>query len=119
MVDLGPQSHDGEIRTRAIPTNFPTQSTNIRAKRNVFPLEEVNPDWKHAMHETGKAGHWIMDEFSEDHMAERKFTQTMIYTPEQHLAGSYQVVVQDSTPFVMKTMSSPNLKLTLQPRRRN
>ncbi len=77
------------------PYEFPNPIDDARAKRDTFPSEEVDPDWRHALQETGKAGHWMMEEFSENHLAERKFAQALAATPEKHLEGCYHGVLRD------------------------
>ena len=80
------QSHPyryGSSRARPVPGN-------------IFPVTEtVGPDWR--LHALGrnKAGHWSMQDFSEQHLADRLFYNANIIAPVDHLAGSQKAAAQD------------------------
>ena len=63
---------------------------------NTFPITEaVDPDWR--LHALGRnrAGHWSMEDFSEQHLADRLFYNANIIAPVDHLAGSQRAAAQD------------------------
>ena len=63
---------------------------------NVFPVTEVvHPDW-HA-HALGRlrAGYWSMQDFSEQHLADRLFHNAQIIPAAEHLRGSQKAAVQE------------------------
>ena len=63
---------------------------------NIFPVTEtVDPDWRLQALGRNKAGHWSMQDFTEQHLADRLFYNANIIAPIDHLVGSNKAVVQD------------------------
>lgn len=63
---------------------------------NVFPVTEtVHPDWR--IHALGRnrAGHWSLQDLSEQHLTERLFYNAKIRTPSEQLQGSQKAAAQD------------------------
>ena len=63
---------------------------------NVFPVTEtVHPDWRYHALGRNYAGHWSLQDLTEQHLTERLFYNAKIRTPNEHLQGSHKAAAQD------------------------
>lgn len=85
-----PIQHD-----RGYPYCCPNPGEIEHGKRNVFLPENVHPDWRVQALVRKKAGHRSIQDFSEQHLADRLFYNAHIRSPTEHLEGSQKAAVQD------------------------
>jgi hypothetical protein len=92
-----PIQHD-----RGYPYCCPNPREIEHGKRNVFLPENAQSDWRVQALERNQAGHRSMQDFSEQHLADRLFYNAHIRSPTEHLEGSQKAALQDLRALYME-----------------